>query len=103
MRLVDLEPTFFRMPEGQVWPHADSLDQAEGIRFRCPVCGNHTIVCWQPNVPQEHPPTPGRWEMSGTGFEDLTLSNKKRGHSVVLPGDGCKAHFFVRNGEIELC
>jgi len=38
--------------------------------------------------------------MSGTGYNDLTLSASSP--SIMLP-DGCKAHFYVRNGLILPC
>jgi hypothetical protein len=42
-------------------------------------------------------PTPGRWDFQGTGLQDLTLV---AGSSSVLLTGGCRAHFFVRDGEI---
>ena len=103
MKLTDLAPIFLAMPEGQVMPPASSIAEAEGIRFRCPVCRDHTIICWQPNVDPDFPPRPGRWWLRGTGFADLTLEGQEgKGSSVLLTG-GCLAHFLVRGGSIEVC
>jgi hypothetical protein len=72
--------------------------------------GVHGVICWQPHVPQTMPPVPGRWKFMGTGYNDLTLV---AGSSSILltctckpkPGEPpckcCKAHFFIKNGNIE--
>ncbi len=90
--------------------YVDTLAEAQGVTFLCPKCflanggpkGTHSIVCWAPVVPQTVDPKPGRWELVGTGFADLTL---RAGSSSVLLTDaaGCRAHFFVTNGEIRMC
>jgi hypothetical protein len=109
VRLADLEPQFLRVEEaGRVLRHVDTLAEAEGIMFLCPVCfaknagrvGTHAVICWRPSVPQYVLPGPGRWEFEGTGYEDLTL---RAGSSSVLLNGGCKAHFFVTDGQIRLC
>ena len=116
MNLTDLEPEFLKVEsEKSFWRH-DDFARADGIFFLCPVCfvknqgsvGTHSVVCWQPHVPQSIPPTPGRWAFQGTGYHDLTLV---AGSSSILlvckcppetqPCGCCKAHFFIRNGAIE--
>lgn len=76
------------------------------MQFLCPKCfegsgrtsrGVHSIVCWRPRVPAGVSPAPGRWELEGTGFEDLSLV--ARMSSVHLQG-GCNAHFHVERGAI---
>ena len=105
MRLAELEPQFLRVVDPKRWAHVDSIAEADGIFFQCPVCwlknqgptGTHGVVCWRPRVPQTVHPVPGRWEFQGGGYGNLTLV---AGSSSVLLMSGCKAHFFVRAGEI---
>ena len=82
-------------------PLVNSLMVAEGIRFTCPKCQDHRIICWQPSVPEQFPPGPGRWRMHGSGYHDLTFHGYYAGDSVHLRS-GCRAHFFVRNGHIDM-
>jgi hypothetical protein len=109
MRLTDLSPQFLkRMPEDgrEIWRYVENMTEADGIEFLCPVCfeknagpiGTHAIVCWKPQVPAGVDPGPGRWPQTGSGYSDLTLTP-----SVLLPGAGCGAHFYVTNGEIRNC
>lgn len=115
MTLTDLEPQFLRWtPEN--WPNAEgqktyadvhTLAEANGIEFVCPKClrdngmkrpGVHSIICWSPGVPQKEDLVgPGRWQMVGTGYDDLTLVASS---SSVFLTSGCHAHFFIRYGEI---
>lgn len=108
MKLTDLEPQFLshRGDPRTHW-NVDTLAEANGIFFVCPKCfaandnsriGVHGIICWDPSVPQTVSPTPGRWAMSGTGYEDLTLTAGSS--SILLTGPGCGAHFFIQRGEI---
>ena len=117
MRLTELEPRLMGRPyidrEGrQSWrTDALSIAYAAGIQFLCPICfeknggpvGTHTVVCWDGSVPPVFVPTPGRWDRQGDSFENLTLVGAgEKSDSVLLTTEGgCKAHFFVRNGEIE--
>lgn len=106
MKLIELEPHFLKRIDDNNYLEVDNISLASGIRFLCPVCfaknkgaiGTHSIICWDPSVPQTTSPTPGRWNLVGTGFNDLSLRN---GSSSVLLTTGCKAHFFVTNGNIE--
>lgn len=61
--------------------------------------GIHSVICWEPNVPQTTNPVPGRWNMNGTGLHDLTLT---AGSSSVLVHCDTQAHFFIQNGEIKI-
>lgn len=110
MKLRDLEPEFLKSIDDtthRCLPES-AIQDADGIMFLCPVCylknggpvGTHSIICWHPRVPQKISPTGGRWEMLGTGIDDLTL--KANSSSVLLTG-GCNAHFFIQNGTIALC
>lgn len=105
MRLSELEPKFMKRIDSNHFRTQSEKEGADGIKFLCPVCfaknagsvGTHGVICWEPSVPQDTSPTPGRWQMQGTGFEDLTLV---AGSSSILLNSGCNAHFFIKNGEI---
>jgi hypothetical protein len=107
MDLIELKPQFLKIVAAREYNLRDELEGADGILFLCPVCfranggpaGTHSIICWQPHVPQDMDPKPGRWAFKGTGFGDLTLVAGSS--SVFLQGAGCKAHFFIRDGKIE--
>ena len=104
MNLSTLEAVFMRIKvPGQLYDRVDDLSQAQGIRFLCPLCfaanngpvGTHSVLCWfrGRGVPDTEEPLPGRWEVSGTGLSDLTLSPS------VLITTGCRWHGWVRNGD----
>lgn len=108
MRLTDLEPQFLkREPRGggEVHVHVSDVDLADGVMFLCPACyranggpvGTHSVICWRPSVPPDVDPKPGRWELVGTGYGDLSLV---AGSSSIALRGGCCAHFFVRGGEV---
>ncbi len=112
MRLTELEPTFLVRKPGEgdkVFTLVDEIGGAEGIQFLCPVCfaknggrvGTHIVICWTPAVPATVSPSPGRWVLKGTGYDDLTLDAQQPGgaRSVKLEG-GCMAHFSVTAGAI---
>jgi len=81
--------------------------KANGILFLCPECTRrkkngenihvHSVICLDVTVPQTAHPNPGRWNLLGNTFKDLSLINVSS--SVALNG-GCNAHFFIKNGEI---
>jgi len=116
VRLTDLEPQFIALDRNEagrrIYRHVDSIDAADGLLFLCPTCfeinlrdrgdgtiGTHAIICWRPRIaPEEAVSGPGRWELVGTGYADLSLVGQPSS-SVLLQG-GCNAHFFVQNGEI---
>ncbi|MCW5893306.1 MAG: hypothetical protein KIT14_22555 [bacterium] len=115
MRFEDLEPRWL----GEVdvgersWrelPPETGPASAQGVFFLCPVCfatnsgpvGTHGILCWTPQVPAAMQPGPGRrWHLRGSSFADLTLAGV--GSDSVLLTSGCRAHFFVRGGIVEVC
>lgn len=107
MNLIDLEPQFLKNTDSVTHRIVDSIEQADGIMFLCPKCfkekgtkiGVHSIICWNPSVPQIVNPTVGRWRFIGTGYNDLTLT---AGSSSIKIENGCKAHFFITNGQIRM-
>lgn len=125
MRLLDLNPEFYRRDDDTHFQTVETLAEADGICFQCPKCweactqygepldykgepneyagqkiGVHYVICWSPRVPQTTHPVPGRWEMLGTSLADLTL--KAGSSSILLTGEGCKAHFFIEDGAIRM-
>ena len=87
----------------------DAIEQADGLQLLCPKCyddppvgpvGTHSVICWSPTVSQDHMPRPGRWNLTGTSIDDLTLV---AGSSSVLIQGGCNAHFHVRQGLVVPC
>lgn len=128
MRLVDLDPRLIRYEERpetwdiidgpeETWrergcptkpfsgmrqyqPKADTIAEAQGIVFQCPVCkttnGHYINVTFRDRGVPDHLGShnrenkPSRWAVSGTSFEDLTL------HPSV--DVGCW-HGWVTNGE----
>lgn len=135
MKLSELDPQFIRHhSQIDTWPvrnpdgsdgtvtaprvylrHVDALAEAQGVEFLCPVCflanggrpGTHSILCWSRSrgAPDDASPGPGRWALSGSGYDDLTLTGDNgASNSVHLTSpQGCGAHFYVTNGEIILC
>lgn len=79
------------------------IGRAQGVMFLCPACfatkgpkGTESVICWFDGrgVPADALPGPGRWSVSGVGFDDLSLSpsvNVDSGHW----------HGWVTNGEIK--
>jgi hypothetical protein len=106
VKLLELEPRLLKITAEDSWHEVESIAEADGICFLCPVCfvqnkgnvGTHSIICWKPHVPQMQTPGPGRWELIGTSLADVTF--RAGSSSVFLTTAPCKAHFFVRNGEI---
>ena len=113
MKLTELNPQFMRYdprPDGIYLPRVDTIEQAQGIRFLCPVCfktnggrvGTHSVMCWSRSRGVSEEATPkGRWTLHGTGYHDLTLHGDPVGsaRSVLLLG-GCNWHGFVTEGEV---
>lgn len=106
MKLIELYPVFLKRINDKTFQQVSSIGEADGIEFLCPVCfvknggsvGTHSIICWNPSVPQTTTPIPGRWNLVGTGFSDLTLTAGSS--SVLLKDAPCGAHFHVTNGQI---
>lgn len=125
MKLTELRPQFCRVefkvetrrcvrPDGSRYDKTgpcqynifvDTLAEAQGITFLCPKCfeankgsvGTHGITCWfrGRGVPDEATPGPGRWDVSGNNYADLTLRP-----SILLPGEGCGWHGYITVGDI---
>jgi hypothetical protein len=96
----------------QSWTEVDSLGDASGVSFVCPICllrnsgsrpGVHSVICWFTGVPlpeQGGPhPAPGRWNVSpaSTSIDDLTFCGPGA-YSVALP---C-GHGYVSQGSFEV-
>lgn len=112
MKLAELGPVFLSLNQNDICQFArvEEIEKADGIFFLCPVCfqknnyssvGVHGIICWRPHV-EQHPRLsgPGRWEFNGNSMETLSLI---AGSSSISLSNGCRAHFFVKNGNIEFC
>jgi hypothetical protein len=108
MKLTELNPQFVRreIRDSAVFQvPVDLITEAQGVRFKCPKCfianggsqGVHQVVCWNPTVPAEALPGPGRWNLEGTGYHDLSLTASS---SSVHLLSGCAWHGFVKNGEV---
>lgn len=103
MRLLELEPQFVKLTSTGGWQDVETLVEAEGIWFLCPLCfqknggstGTHGVLCWFRGVGPEVAPGPGRWAPYGSGLLDLSLTP-----SVWLNGGGCGWHGWVQNGNI---
>jgi hypothetical protein len=111
--LIELEAEFLRYEpkDGHIYlTHADTIEQAQGVRFLCPLCfqanngarGTHSVICWSRSrgVPDDAHPLPGRWALHGTSLADLTLNADppSNARSVALLG-GCAWHGHVTNGQ----
>lgn len=111
MRLTDLKPEWVRDSDIPGELHRDSeltIDSAQGILFLDPVefaknggpVGTSSVLAWfrGRGVPDGKDPGPGRWTVSGTGFEDLTLNP-----SIDLTCGGKhpgRWHGWVKNGKV---
>jgi hypothetical protein len=119
MRLTQLDPQFVTYEdtgEHKYIHHVKTLAEAQGIMFLCPRCfvangytnvGTHQVLCWSRSAgASEHAdPRPGRWQMVGTNFSDLTLNGDLLGmpgqgsRSIQLLG-GCNWHGYITDGEV---
>jgi len=104
MKLTDLDAKFLKVESERSYRTDATMAEAQGVLLLCPICfvknggevGTHSVVCWFRNkgVPDSMSPGPGRWDVSGTGIADLTLSP-----SVFLSGaGGCQWHGWIKNG-----
>lgn len=109
MELQELEPQFLKIKDERNFLFVDNITEADGMSYLCPVCfknngnsskGVHSILSWQPHVPEHMTPGPGRWNFVGTGYNDLSFVNGSS--SIALTG-GCNAHFFIKEGKIIFC
>jgi hypothetical protein len=107
MKLIELNPQFLKAESTSLYHDVDDIKLADGIMFLCPKCfeknkgeiATHSVICWQPHISQDYTPKPGRWNFLGTGYNDLTL--QAGSSSILLQGEGCQAHFFIHNGQIQ--
>lgn len=99
-------------PDGSFHTDCPDVAQAQGVVFVCPLClhnnkgarpGVHSVICWfnGRGVPAGLDPGPGRWNPAGSSLDDLTFV-PPGAISVLLTGEGCKWHGYVRNGEATL-
>lgn len=84
---------------GVLWSEVPTMGEAHGVRLLCP-CGEHFIAVWDQKVHSEAKPE-GRWQMSGTTLDDLTLGPIEAPEAQPIP-TGCGRNVVVVNGEIEL-
>lgn len=102
MKLTDLEPGFIRCIDESRQAFVDSLSDAQGMMFTCPQCfpqgKSHTVLVWfkDRGVGPNFDSHIGRWPVSGTTTEDLTLTGS------VLP-TSCGWHGYITNGEVTTC
>jgi hypothetical protein len=111
MKLSELQPKFLKVETDVLRRYVDTIQEADGIIFLCPVCwkknkgpvGTESIICWKPSVPQTVGPKGGRWNLVGTGFHDLSLV---AGSSSILIRNADKSehwHGLIKNGEVSDC
>lgn len=95
MRLLELNPRFLRVTHAG-YGFVNSLSEAQGVSFDCPVGHGHRVLVWfsDCDVPPSTRPGPGRWRAYGTGLDDLTLAP-----SVAL-GPSCLWHGHIENGSV---
>lgn len=97
-------PTERRTEMRETQIEVQTLAEAQGLRMKCPVCKDHGLaVAFAGRGVLDHHGShdrdgkPSRWHVSGTGYDDLTLSP-----SVDLTGPkrpNCW-HGWVKNGEV---
>ena len=107
MNLRSLEAELFaHVPNGV--RYVDTLAEAQGVMFLCPKCyqtnggdiGTHMVMVFfaDRGVPADAKPGPGRWQVSGTSIDDLTLSPSINLDCGPEPR-GCCWHGWVKNGD----
>jgi hypothetical protein len=116
MRLSELEPQFMRYEtsDHQYLRQVDSLAEAQGIQFLCPVCfaahngpiGTHYIeVSFANKGVLDHQGShnregnPSRWSVAGSGYSDLTTTPS----ILIDPAKpACEGwHGFITDGEVK--
>ena len=94
MKLTDLDASFIRHTGGGNFDEVASIADANGVMFDCPKCRNHSVIVWDRSIPAGITPGPGRWTITGTSLDDLTLDP-----SINLSPLGCCWHGWVKNGD----
>lgn len=113
MKLTELEPSLYRYETRnsvEQWKvPVKSLSDAQCIMFLCPKCfvdnngkvGTHQVeVTFEGRgaTPEQGSHNkagkPTRWNVSGNGFNDLTLAPS------ILNEGGCAWHGFITNGQV---
>lgn len=79
MKLTDLDAQFVRHTGDASFTRelGPAFVDATGVLFHCPTCKDeHSVLVWfrDRGVPDAMTPGPGRWVVSGTGLDDLTLA-----------------------------
>ncbi len=93
-KLRDLDATFVRHTGDGNFDEVAAMADANGVMFDCPKCGRHSVLVWDQTIPTGIEPGPGRWIMTGSSLDDLTLSP-----SVNLPKIECAWHGWIKNGD----
>lgn len=82
-----------------------TLDEAQGLRMQCPVCRNHGLaVAFAGRGVLDHHGShdrdgkPSRWQVSGTGLDDLTL---RPSVDLTSPQRPNCWHGFITGGEAQ--
>jgi hypothetical protein len=109
-KLSELNGKLVRMIPGkrQSWREEKDIRKADGVQYLCPVCfhrnggskGTESILNWflGRGVPASWTPGPGRWNVKGTGLDDLTFV-EPGSYSVNITGHW---HGFVENGTVRV-
>lgn len=116
MKLIELEPQFLRYEtsDHEFLRATDSLADAQGIRFLCPVCfiknsgpvGTHGIeVSFAGRGVKDNQGShnregkPSRWNVTGTDYGDLTTQPS----ILIDPAPPACAgwHGFITSGEVK--
>jgi len=119
--LVMLQPTFRRYEAAKSRIYhtcVATLEEAQGVQFLCPKCfrangggiGTHLVLVWSESrgVPLGATPAHGRWAMTGTGFEDLSLRREHAPSTInaealcddaILVGE-CGWIGYIENGVV---
>lgn len=96
-KLSDLDATFVQHMTDGNFREVAQIGEANGLLFDCPLCGKHSVLCWDRTIPPDIPPKPGRWTITGSSLDDVTLNPSV--NLNVRPDSACKWHGWVRNGD----
>lgn len=112
LRLADLEPQFLTYIGDGRRKHVDTLAEAQGIFFLCPVHapqiytgpnGGHGVEVTfagrgvsDAEGSHDFDGNPSRWQVAGTDYEDLTLAPS----IDISRGGGCTWHGYITSGRM---